>query len=233
VPEPAAGSIGYFTLLYTPRERRAAVRTLLALADEIGAGVIRQLDHGLAHARLTWWRQEAQRLAAGSPAHPWLIAWRREGAAPLDVAALIDAAAIDLASEHLAASRARQLPQSRFVLTAALLSAGTPTAVLIAQRHDLLAALGLRVDALEHPAAVDPQPIERLRVDPILQPVLAPLLVWAALAARQARRRERRAAAQSSTIAAPAVDALADNLIAWHAARAARRGHFRLEDLHT
>ena len=36
-PEPPAGSIRYFVLLYTPQARRRALASLLALADEIGA----------------------------------------------------------------------------------------------------------------------------------------------------------------------------------------------------
>jgi len=236
LPEPAPGSIHFFTLLYSPRERRVALRTLLALADEIGAGVGRQLDHGVAHLRLDWWRREAQRLAAGSPAHPWLIAWQRERFPPLDLAALIDAAAIDLASERLAASGTQRLPQALFVLAATVLAADTSAAALVPQQRDLIAALGRSVDTLEHPQVArtgQPDSAQRLRLDPALQRALAPLLVWAALAACHARRRERRATRKSPTMAAPVVDGLADNLIAWQAARTARRGYFRLEDLQT
>ncbi|HEX4023582.1 MAG TPA: hypothetical protein VHX52_02595 [Steroidobacteraceae bacterium] len=239
VPEPAPGSVRFFTLLYAAPERRGALRTLLALADEIGAGLGRRLDHGVAHVRLDWWQQEAQRLAAGHPAHPWLIARQREPASALDLTPLIDAAAIDLASERLAGSASRQLPQALFVQAARVLTAGTPAAALADQQEAMIGALGRAVDALERPpgdSSDRPQEAGALqagpsRLEPSLQRALAPLLVWAALAARQARRRERRVAKKSSTITGSMFDGLIDNLVAWHAARAAQRGRFRLEDL--
>ena len=46
---------------------------LLALAEveaEILASARRGIDHGVAHARLEWWRGEIGRLAAGEPRHP-------------------------------------------------------------------------------------------------------------------------------------------------------------------
>ncbi len=49
---PQPGSARYFALLYSPRAQRPALARLLALADEIGAGVTRRLDHDVAHARL-------------------------------------------------------------------------------------------------------------------------------------------------------------------------------------
>ncbi|MGH8256693.1 MAG: hypothetical protein ACRET0_10825 [Steroidobacteraceae bacterium] len=244
VPEAVPGSTRFFTLLYTPRARRAAVRTLLALGDEIGGGLGRQIDHGVAHIRLEWWRAEAQRFAAGEPAHPWLIAWQREDVPVPDLSPLVEAAAIDLASERLAASASRRLAQELFVLAAELLCAHTPQATLAGERKEQIAALGRTVDEFEHPSAshkpASPAPAASRPPTPLapgLQHTLAPLLVWAALAARQARRRSRRephaqhAAGKSPTIAGVVVDGLVDNVLAWRAARAARRGRFRLEDL--
>jgi hypothetical protein len=241
VPEPAPGSARFFTLLYTPSERRAAVRTLLALGDEIGAGLGRQLDHGVAHIRLEWWRHEAQRFAAGEPAHPWLVAWQREGVPAPDLSALIEAAAIDLASQHLAALAARRLPQALFVLAAHLLAANTPQAALIGEHEEQIAALGRTIDALEHAAeSADARSPGPAPWAPALQSALAPLLVWAAFAAHQARRRSRhhrreqrgqQAAGKSPTMTGSVVDGIVDNVVAWRAARAARRGRFHLEDL--
>jgi phytoene synthase len=230
VPDPAPGSTRFFTLLYAPHERRAALRALLALSDEIGAGLGRQLDHGVAHIRLEWWRHEAQRFAAGEPAHPWLIAWQRERCPALDLALLVEAAAIDLASQHLAASASRRLPQTLFVLAARVLLAGTPEAALTEEREEAIAGLGRAVDEFERPAASDHADPPALPA-PALQRALAPLLVWAALAAHQARQQQRRAAGKSQTMARRIADGIIDNVVAWRAARAARRGHFPLEEL--
>lgn len=230
VPDPAPGSTRFFTLLYTPHERRAALRALLALSDEIGAGLGRQLDHGVAHIRLEWWRNEAQRFACGEPAHPWLIAWQRERCPALDLALLVQAAAFDLASEHLAASASRRLPQTLFVLAARVLLAGTPEAALTQEREQAIAGLGRAVDELERPAASDDAGPPALPAA-ALQRALAPLLVWAALAAHLARRHQRRAARQSHTMARRIADGIIDNVVAWRAARAARRGYFAPEDL--
>ena len=251
VPHPAPGSAHSFLLLYTPRPRRAALRTLLALADEIGAGLGRQLDHDVAHVRLQWWREELQRFAEGVPAHPWLIAWQHGrgqhgyGPAP-DLTPLADAAAIDLASERLAALAARRLPQALFVLAARMLTAGTAAAAaLTAQQEQAIGELGRQADEWLQPAAEQPrqpdapprgpvpaqrqqQPVPRL--EPALQPPLAPLLVCAALAARQARRR-RQHGGNSHTMRPSAWTVLADNIAAWRIARAAHRRHLQLQEL--
>jgi hypothetical protein len=50
-----------------------------------------------------------------------------------------------------------------------------------------------------------------------MQPALAPLLVWLALAARRSRR------------GTALMNSVTDNLIAWSAARRAARGRFRLQ----
>lgn len=249
VPQPAAGSIRAFALLYTPPEQRVAVRTLLALGDEIGAGLGRQLDHAVAHIRLEWWRIEVQRFAAGEPAHPWLIAWRHARTPALDLTPLVDAAAIDLASQRLAASASRRLAQALFVLAARVLTADAPQAALSGEQEEQIAALGRAVDELEHPAPsgnasppIVPAPPAPAVPAPALQHALAPLLVWAALAARQARRRNQRnqhnrhnqhdrgeqhAPDNSPTMRGLAVDGIGNNVLAWRTARAARRGRFR------
>jgi hypothetical protein len=266
VPQPAPGSAHSFLLLYTPRPRRTAVRTLLALADEIGAGLGRQLDHEVAHVRLQWWREELQRFAEGVAAHPWLIAWQhqRHGHAdgghaqhsggappeltpPPDLTPLADAAAIDLASAHLAAVAARRLPQALFVLIAQVLTAGiAAAAALTAEQERAIGELGRQTDALLHPAeqparppdtappAAVPAPPPAPALAPALWPPLTPLLVCAALAARQAHRRSRRGGnppANSDTMRPALWALLADNIAAWRVARAAHRGRLQLEEL--
>jgi phytoene synthase len=64
------GSMRWHALLYAPaaaRDRFAAAFALDAELREIACGT---LDHGVAHAKLGWWREEATRLGQGGPRHP-------------------------------------------------------------------------------------------------------------------------------------------------------------------
>ena len=214
LPEAEPGSTRYFVLLYCPSPRRRALATLLAVTDELDAGRARAMDHAVAHVRLDWWQAELQRFARGAPEHPWLSAWLREQPQDhaLGLQTLTEAAAIDLASARLAARNERSLAAALFLLAAKLLGIETPQPQLEQQ----LRALGRYVAALEQgvSAAAPVAP------EPPAQPPLTPLLVWAALAARKAVRGPH---------AAGKLDLLADNFIAWRAARSAQRGRFALE----
>jgi hypothetical protein len=90
-------------LLYTPSGRRRQLTALLAIADELGTGLERSLDHAVAHLRLQWWDEELLRFQQGSPRHPWLMAWTQEQPQPLDLRPLVQAATLDLATQRLAA----------------------------------------------------------------------------------------------------------------------------------
>jgi hypothetical protein len=240
-PPPQPGSPRYFALLYTPPAARAALATLLALADEISAGTGRSLDHSVAHARLDWWRAEAARFSRGEPQHPWLRALLPPpaGAQRPDLAPLVSAAAIDLATAtfgtaapatpHGAALQAAVFEQAGSVLRGA---AGTPPPPPPLQRA--LRDLGQHAGELEQLAGLQAPPtaaaLATLRthlaaIDSTQQPQLAPLLVWIALLAIRVRRRLQREAGSSS----PALDAFADNIVAWNAARRAARGRFRID----
>jgi phytoene synthase len=86
--------------LYTPAIQRAPLALLCALEREIGASVAPGRSHEVAHARLTWWREECARSAAGQPLHPLTRELAQcPGAAPLvsGLAGLIDTAVWDLA----------------------------------------------------------------------------------------------------------------------------------------
>ena len=185
--------------------------------------------------RLQWWREEPQRLAAGTATHPWL----RAAPGLPELSTLIEAAAIDLASGHLGAGSERRLDAELFILAARVLQVQALTAP---QRREL-EELGRWVRSLEAsgasaaPARADRAPREQSGLPdrhgerapvlaPALQRPLAPLLVWAALAAHHARRRHRRqhAAAGSATISASRLDGFADNILAWRVARRAARG---------
>lgn len=229
-------------LLYSPPARRQLLTTLLALAAELDSGIVRRLDHGVAHVRLEWWREEARRLASGAPTHPWLRGRRSDEAAlSAALAPLVEAAARDLANERLSGSATLQLAETLFVQAAVALA----SAPLPPEQRAALAELGRCVAGLEQLAA--PQlrtaapvsaaaPLAWLQsrlqagplIDPAHQPPLAPLLVWIAISAHQARRRGRRAARKSATIAASPLDGFADNIVAWRCARSAARGHARI-----
>lgn len=65
----APGSMRYFSLLYTPPEKREAVTALYVIDAEIRESA-QSANHDVAHTRLQWWRQEVDRLANGNPQHP-------------------------------------------------------------------------------------------------------------------------------------------------------------------
>jgi hypothetical protein len=229
LPEPLAGSVRYFVLLYTPPARRRALASLLALADEIGAGLERQLEHALAHARLDWWRQEAERYRAGITQHPLLrilLGATNEGAR-LDLLPLIRAAQIDLAEAQRVAATGARARAALFVLAATTLGATS----LTHEQREALGELGaLTVQHERALTAVDPTSAERRTLQPIvarlgatLQPTVAPLLIWAVLAARKSRRRTETPKKSGSLL-----QGFAENLRAWSIARHAAQGKLRI-----
>jgi hypothetical protein len=221
LPEPLAGSIRYFVLLYTPQARRRALASLLALADEIGAGLERQLDHALAHTRLDWWHREADRYRGGITQHPLLrilLDATSEGAR-LDLQPLILAAQIDLAEEQHVAAVGARTRGALFVLAATLLGA----AGLADEQREALAELGaLSVQHERSLSAAEPSSAERTALQPILarlgaklQPTVAPLLIWVVLAARKKK---------SGSL----LEGFSENLRAWSVARRAAQGNLRI-----
>jgi phytoene synthase len=56
--------------LYCPPGERAVFGALAGIETEIRSGIERPLEHEVAHARLSWWREECARLASGQPQHP-------------------------------------------------------------------------------------------------------------------------------------------------------------------
>jgi phytoene synthase len=99
--ELAPGSIRHLVWLYGGREARARHAALFAIEREIAASIVPSLDHGVAHARLGWWEEECERLAATLPRHPQTVELLREsrfaGRAAPDLGPLVAAARWDLA----------------------------------------------------------------------------------------------------------------------------------------
>jgi len=111
--ELAPGSIRHLVWLYGGREARARHAALFAIEREIAASIAPSLDHGVAHARLGWWEEECERLAATLPRHPRAVELLREtrvaGRAAPDLSPLVAAARWDLA---------RAMPETRLDLDA-------------------------------------------------------------------------------------------------------------------
>ena len=66
---PPAGTARWYAWLFTPQRARGTVALLFALECEWQSIVASSIDHGVAHLKLHWWREEVQRLA-GMPRHP-------------------------------------------------------------------------------------------------------------------------------------------------------------------
>lgn len=67
---PPAGTPRWYAWLFTPQRVRGIAALLFALETEWRSIVARSVDHGVAHLKLHWWREEIQRLAADKPRHP-------------------------------------------------------------------------------------------------------------------------------------------------------------------
>jgi phytoene synthase len=63
------GSMRYFSLLYSPEDKRDIVLALYAIETEIRESA-KSASHDVAHTRLTWWRAETDRLVNANPQHP-------------------------------------------------------------------------------------------------------------------------------------------------------------------
>lgn len=67
---PPAGSARWYAWLFTPAAARETLALLFQLESELRSIVVSPKDHGVAHLKLQWWREEIRRLAAGTPRHP-------------------------------------------------------------------------------------------------------------------------------------------------------------------
>ena len=106
-----AGTPRYFAWLYGGERLRAILAPLFGIELEINAALQPGLEHSVAHARMTWWTEEVQRLRDGHPLHPLTRALlaQRPAAAPAqsgsitgtvgsgpDVSGLVEVASWDL-----------------------------------------------------------------------------------------------------------------------------------------
>ncbi len=73
----ASGSSFYYSFLFLPPERRQAIMALYAFCREVDDVVDECNDVSIASTKLTWWRQEVQRIADGNPQHPVGLALKK------------------------------------------------------------------------------------------------------------------------------------------------------------
>lgn len=219
-PPPRAAGARYFAWLYSPASARDGVAALLAIEHEVMTGARGQLDHSVAHARLAWWQDECARLLAAQPAHPAAIvaldAFRAAGLAAPDLRALAELAAARLAhaslgrtaTDEAAAQDAARWTEGLFLPLAALSGAasGLDTVAAAGEPRALGSALCRHEQApTDATRAALRSALAALRGTP--RAALRGLVVWSTLALRPA--------------AASHGAALAENWIAWRAARAA------------
>jgi phytoene synthase len=65
-----SGSSFYYSFLFLPAERRRAITAFYAFCREVDDVVDEIHDHGVASAKLHWWREEVERLKQNTPQHP-------------------------------------------------------------------------------------------------------------------------------------------------------------------
>jgi phytoene synthase len=66
----ASGSSFYYSFLFLPSEQRRAITALYAFCREVDDVVDEVSDPGVARAKLSWWREEVERVFGGTPQHP-------------------------------------------------------------------------------------------------------------------------------------------------------------------
>ena len=236
-------------LLFAGHERRVPLAALYDIEADIAAAARPRVEHAVAHAKLTWWRGEVDRLAAGRPQHPASRALLAAAGHAPDYNRLHERlAGADLVLAGFVPSSARELEALLYrthgavqQLAAQVCGAG-PAAALDVFGAELGRALGL-LDTLgsavaaappdrERPAELWPAALAaRARValaaaDSALTPAertgQSHGCVLAALAAAELARAARRGDAIPGRY--PARAALADLWIAWRAARRAVAG---------
>lgn len=221
VPPPRSAGARYYAWLYAPAAAREGTAALLAIEHEIMSSARSGLDHSVAHVRLGWWHEEAERLCAAGPLHPATLALRNlfltAGLPPPDLRSLPELAARRLARQTLGRG---PVPEEEVSADATLWAEGLfrPLAALAAPRSDDIEPavnLGrtLHAHELAPTASTHAALREALRALPAaLTAALRGGVVWATLALRPPRAGAARG------------EAFAENWAAWRAARRAQRG---------
>lgn len=95
------GSSVYYAFLFLPPAQKTAATALYVLAGEAQDIVAKQQELSVAHAKLAWWRGEADRLGSGTSTHPVMSALEPYAAdgtlAPSLIEQIFDGVEMDLA----------------------------------------------------------------------------------------------------------------------------------------
>jgi hypothetical protein len=218
------GSIADLVRLYSPGPARAVLAELLSVEAEVRTSARPELDHSIAHVRLAWWQEEAERTLAGKPAHPLTrslcvaLAPRRLDLQPLVHSARLEVAGLAGADEAAWESFYEGSLGTVFVVLGQVLGSTAPPAAL--------RRLGAAVQQLSTERGATPPSLTVAlgTVQPALQSAIRPLLVWTALVGwRSARGLEVPDEAPPGSLRL----AMAQQWVAWRAARAAEAGRFR------
>lgn len=122
-----SGSSFYYSFMFLPAERRRAITALYAFCREVDDVVDECHDPALAQSTLEWWRQEVDRIYAGTPTHPVGQALQEVlGGFQLpreQLLEIIDGMAMDLAQTRYADFKALQLYCYRVASVVGLLAA--------------------------------------------------------------------------------------------------------------
>jgi 15-cis-phytoene synthase len=239
---PAAGATRALAQLYCPSGERALLAALLNIEAEIAASLKAGLDHGVAHARLAFWREECARCAAGHPSHPFtrelLAACGSQDRAVLEgLAGLVDTATWDLAAATFESRRELAAYCERWAaaMVVPLVRCAAPGAAMQIGR-----ALGAALRESELLCALAPEaamgrlrlPLDELEASGTTAAQLAQPPWPAALALRIAQRHRelRRSLAAAGGALAPAERPRLRALLVWAALTAAhsRRAERRL-----
>lgn len=145
-----SGSSFYYSFMFLPPEQRQAITALYAFCREVDDVVDECHDVSLAQIKLEWWRQEVERIFAGTPTHPVGFALedvlRRFKLPQEQLLEIIDGMAMDLSQTRYLDFKGLQLYCYRVASVVGLLSAeifGHEHRQTLKYAHDLGLALQL------------------------------------------------------------------------------------------
>ena len=145
-----SGSSFYYSFMFLPPEQRQAITALYAFCREVDDVVDECHDVSLAQIKLEWWRQEVERIFAGTPTHPVGFALqdvlRRFKLPQEQLLEIIDGMAMDLSQTRYLDFKGLQLYCYRVASVVGLLSVeifGYENRQTLKYAHDLGVALQL------------------------------------------------------------------------------------------
>jgi phytoene synthase len=226
-----AGTPRYFAWLYSGEPLQGILKALLGIEAEIKAALQPDLEHSVAHVRMGWWAEEAQRLRAGQPLHPLtraLLAQRPRNAPAADISGLVDVATWDLASATFETGRELAGYCDRWARAMTQLAAGWAVSEQAPAAEQFGHALGVALCELEMLISLQAaaragrvrMPLDELNALSVAPETLAQL-PWPEALSRRLRERHRQLRgaidASCALLQAPAQRAALRGLLVWAA----------------